>query len=277
MVLTQTPLLPNDGTLHAIVIELSAAQKGIFSTTLGRAIHAQVLFWLSLANPAIAQMIHDSQDNPISVSGLIGRRRDKGEVREGDKFSIRVSLLQGSLIHALLQGIELWGNETIDLGKLKFTICGISAMPGSNPWVGSSSYELLFKTPPARDDITLQFESPTSFKQEIGIQPLPLPELVFGGLLRRWNLFTLPEYQLVPADWKAVISAASLDTRVLQMESSTEIGSVGWVRYRFPDSRQAQLASILVHFAFFAGVGRKTSRGMGQVRLLQKAPLRRRS
>jgi CRISPR-associated endoribonuclease Cas6 len=276
--LTQTPLLPSDGTLHTVLIELSAAQRGLLPATLGRAIQAQVLSWLSLANPAIAQMIHDSQDNPISLSGLIGQRRSNGEVKEGDDFSIRVSLLQGNLIHPLLQGLELWGNQPITLGKAQFTIRGISAMPGSSPWVGSSSYELLFKTPPVRDDITLQFQSPTSFKQEIGIQPFPLPELVFGSLLRRWNIFTSSEYQLVPPiEWRGLISAASLDTHSLKMESSSEIGSVGWVRYRFPDPKQAQLASILANFAFFAGVGRKTSRGMGQTKLLQKAPLSRKS
>jgi CRISPR-associated endoribonuclease Cas6 len=273
--LTQTPLLPNDGTLHAIVIELSAAQRGVFPTTLGRAIQAQVLAWLSLANPAIAQMIHDSQDNPISLSGLLGHRRSNGDVREGDSFSIRISLLQGSLIHPLLQGIDLWGNKTITLGKCAFVLRGVAAMPGTHAAVGSSSYELLFKTPRSQDDITLQFQSPTSFKQEIGIQPFPLPELVFGGLLRRWNLFAGSDYQIPPIVWRAVVSAAEIKTHALQMESAAEIGSQGWVRYRFPDSSQSQIAAVLAYFSFFAGVGRKTSRGMGQTQLLQKSPIQR--
>ncbi len=40
--------------------------------------------------------------------------------------------------------------------------------------------------------------------------------------------------------------------------------SIGWVRYRFPDPEQARIATILSHFAFFSGVGRKTALGMGQ-------------
>jgi CRISPR-associated endoribonuclease Cas6 len=274
MELTQTPLLPNDGTLHAIIIDLNAAQRGYLPATLGRAIQSQVLTWFGLANPAIAEMIHDNQDNPISLSGLIGHRRPKGEVREGDQFSIRISLLQGSLIHFLLQGLELWGNQPITLGKCAFVIRGISAMPGSHPGVGSSSYELLLKTPRIQDDITLQFQSPTSFKQEGGIQPFPLPELVFGSLQRRWNLFAPEAYQIPHLEWKALTSAAQIETHAMQMESASEIGCQGWARYRFPHPTQAQIASVLAYYAFFAGVGRKTSRGMGQAKLLQAPPIR---
>ena len=244
-------------------------------TTLGRAIQAQVLSWLSLADPNIAQMIHDAQDNPIALSDLMGHRRQKGEVREGDPFSIRISLLQGSLIHPLLQGLELWGNKPITLGKCTFVIRGISAMPGSHSWVGSSSYELLLKTPRIQDDITLEFQSPTSFKQALGIQIFPLPELVFGSLLRRWNIFAGDAYQIPDIEWRGLASAAAVETHALQMESKAEIGSQGWVCYRFTDPNQAQIASVLSYFAFFAGVGRKTSRGMGQTKLLQTSPVNR--
>jgi len=36
------------------------------------------------------------------------------------------------------------------------------------------------------------------------------------------------------------------------MEGGSEIGTQGWVRYRFPDIEQAKNATVLAHFAFFA-------------------------
>ena len=51
------------------------------------------------------------------------------------------------------------------------------------------------------------------------------------------------------------------------MEAGAEIGTVGWVKYRFPDPEQARIATILANFAVFSGVGRKTAMGMGQVRI----------
>ncbi|MUG97550.1 hypothetical protein F7734_36595 [Scytonema sp. UIC 10036] len=38
---------------------------------------------------------------------------------------------------------------------------------------------------PAQNTIDLRFSSPTSFKQVKNVQPFPLPDLVFNGLLRR--------------------------------------------------------------------------------------------
>jgi CRISPR-associated endoribonuclease Cas6 len=272
---TKIPMLPSDGTLHAIAIEVNATQNGTLPRSLGRAIHAQVLAWLNLADPSIAQIVHDSQDNSFAISGLISNRRTGNEIRRGDRFLIRVSLLQGILLHPILQGLEMWGNKEFQLDRCSFIVRGIMAMPGSHVCVGSSSYELLFKNPQIKDDICLEFQSPTSFKHSVGIQPIPLPELVFGTLLRRWNLFAGETYRLPIVEWQGLISAAAIETRALPMENSHEIGSEGWVRYRFPIPEQAKIASILAHFAFFAGVGRKTSRGMGQTKLLKIAPISR--
>lgn len=48
------------------------------------------------------------------------------------------------------------------------------------------------------------------------------------------------------------------------MEGGAEIGTQGWVKYRFNEPEQAQIATSLAHFAVFAGIGRKTAMGMGQ-------------
>jgi CRISPR-associated endoribonuclease Cas6 len=113
-------------------------------------------------------------------------------------------------------------------------------------------------------DITLQFLTPTSFKQNQNIQPFPLPDLVFNSLLRRWNRFAPAELQFPQVQWQALISAFELKTHALKMEAGAEIGAKGWIKYRFPDPEQARIASVLANFAVFSGVGRKTAMGMGQ-------------
>ncbi len=120
---------------------------------------------------------------------------------------------------------------------------------------------------PTQKTIELQFTSPTSFKQYQNIQPFPLPELVFGNLLRRWNKFASTELQFPQIQWQGLVSAFELETHALKMEAGAEIGTVGWVKYRFLDPEQARIATILANFAVFAGVGRKTAMGMGQVRI----------
>lgn len=260
-------------TLHSLVVELAAADRGNPPPTLSRALHALVMNWLKLGNSQIAEEIHVSQESPLSLSGLLGNRRPQG-TQAGDGFYFRICLLDGSLLEPLLMGIEQWGTQPLVLGQFPFVIRSIYTLPGTHQLAGSADYRLLANTPLTMADIELNFLSPTSFKQSQGIQPFPLPELVFGNLQRRWNAFAPEEMKLNAVDWEGLVSAYELKTYALKLEGGSEIGAQGWVRYRFPVAEQAKVATILAHFAFFSGVGRKTSMGMGQAQLVT-AGLRR--
>jgi CRISPR-associated endoribonuclease Cas6 len=253
-------------TLYSLVVELAAADRGNIPPTLSRALHGLVMNWLNLGNPQIADSIHASQESPLSLSGLLGNRRPRG-TQAGDNFYFRICLLDGSLMEPLLVGIEKWGTQPLILGQFAFALRSIYTLPGTHRLAGSADYRLLANTPQTTTDIELNFLSPTSFKQSRGIQPFPLPELVFGSLLRRWNAFAPEELNFSAVEWEGLVSAYELKTHALKMEGGSEIGTQGWVRYRFPNAEQAKLATVLAHFAFFSGVGRKTSMGMGQTQL----------
>lgn len=261
--LVPSPTLRESVALYSIVVQLGAAEKGHIPATLGRAIHSQVMQWLQLGDAAVAQAVHSSQVAPLGLSGLIGRRR-KGATQPDDSFYFRISLLDGDLLEPLLEGVEVWGPEPISLGKFPFILRSVEALPGGHQQVRIGDYNLLCRAAPTRDDIALEFTSPTSFKQQKTIQPFPLPDLVYGSLLRRWNTFAPQRLHLPNIEWQGMVSAFDLHTRALRLEGGPEIGSVGWVKYRFPDPEQARIATILAHYAFYAGVGRKTTMGMGQ-------------
>ncbi|MEA5521663.1 CRISPR-associated endoribonuclease Cas6 [Limnoraphis robusta Tam1] len=252
-------------TLHSWVIELGAADNGIIPATLSRAIHGQVMNWLQLSSSEIADNIHKMQSSPFSLSGLIGNRRIKGN-QAGDRFLIRISLLDDTLVQPLLSGIEKWGNQPIILGKFPFVFRHLYTLPGTHRLSGSTSYEVLSQTPAFGESLTLDFLSPTSFKQTDDIQTFLLPELVFGSLERRWNQFAPENLQFPSQEWRGKVSAYELKTYALKMEGGGEIGAQGWVKYRFNNSQQMKIAMILAQFAFFSGVGRKTAMGMGQAR-----------
>ena len=259
---------PKSTAIYSLVVLLGSAGKGQLPKTLGRAVHAQVLDWMQAGNPVIAQAIHSTQTSPISLSGLVGKRRKYG-TQPDDEFYFRISLLDGDLLQSLLTGIDKWGTQPISLGKFPFVCRGVEALPGGHRQVQIGDYRLLAKTSLVRDDISLEFQSPTAFKQgKKTIQPFPLSELVFGSLLRRWNAFAPEDLHFPQIEWQGRVSAFDLKTQVLRLEGGPQIGSVGWVRYRFPDAEQARIASILAQYAFFAGVGYKTTMGMGQVQAL---------
>jgi CRISPR-associated endoribonuclease Cas6 len=253
-------------TLHSIVIELVSADVGDLPPTLSRALHALVLKWLAAANPSVAEAVHASQNSPLTISGLLGYRR-QGGVRVGDNFYFRIGLLDGSLIEPLMQGFEVSENQSLILADFPFLLRHMYALPGTHQLAGAADYALLFNPPQVLNDIELHFLSPTSFKHNQGVQTFPLPELVFNSLHRRWNIFAPEKYHLPACEWDALVTAYELKTHALKMEGGAEIGAQGWVRYRFMSSEMARMATILANFAFFAGVGRKTAMGMGQTQI----------
>ncbi|MFN6514382.1 MAG: CRISPR system precrRNA processing endoribonuclease RAMP protein Cas6 [Nostoc sp. CreGUA01] len=257
---------PKFSTLHSIVVELAAADVGEIPPTLSRALHALVLKWLAAANSSLAETIHASQNSPLTISPLLGNRR-QGGVRVGDYFYFRIGLLDGALVEPLMRGFEQSETQSLVLADFPFILRQIYALPGTHQLAGAADYALLSNPPQVLNDIELHFLSATSFKQNQVVQTFPLPELVFNSLHRRWNVFAPEQYQLPNCEWNAVVTAYELKTYALKMEGGTEVGAQGWVRYRFSDAEMARMATILANFAFFAGVGRKTAMGMGQTQL----------
>jgi CRISPR-associated endoribonuclease Cas6 len=259
-------MLDSPYSLHLIEIEVVATKTGDLNSSLNRALHAQIINWISTVDENIARQIHNSQVSPLTVSGLLSRS-DPNKVQAGREMNFRVGLMDGRILPPLLQALNQVEKDTLYLTEFPFKIKQVLAMPDNNSTAQFSTYEDLAKISQAHDQIELQFLSPTSFKQGSQIiQPFPLPELVFNGLLRRWNVFAPPSLRFQLTEWQGMIAAYDLKTQALKMKAD-EIGSIGWIRYEFPNPEQARIATILAHFAQFAGIGRKTAMGMGQVRL----------
>jgi CRISPR-associated endoribonuclease Cas6 len=237
----------NTNTLHVIHISLIATAP--LPSTLGRAIHAQCFQWFANTDAALAQHLHQQENVPFTT----GIRYITSK-----KMQLRITLLKQELLAPLLWGLH------INLGS-EIMLAGVPCRLGNSIDISQASSFRELAQLPTQNTIELKFLSPTSFKQAGKIQPFPLPELVFGSLLRRWNAFSPSELKFPSVEWNAQVSAFEMKTYALKLEAGAEIGAEGWVKYRFLDAEQARIATILAHFARFAGVGRKTAMGMGQV------------
>jgi CRISPR-associated endoribonuclease Cas6 len=120
-----------------------------------------------------------------------------------------------------------------------------------------------------------RFLSPTGFKRDNRQIFLPLPELVFGSLLRKWRAL------LEPGAWSGVenalprieIQSYRIQSHAVKLKAdagrkSDRIlrGFTGETEYSFRalTGTECEALSALSFFAFFAGVGYKTSQGMGE-------------
>jgi CRISPR-associated endoribonuclease Cas6 len=144
-------------------------------------------------------------------------------------------------------------------------------------WTGETSCESLAAVALQHGNrlpraVTLEFISPTAFKSQEMQMPLPLPGLVFGSLVERWNAFSAvaldPDLRRF-ANERVAISRYRLESKPVPTKNGAlRIGGVGQVTYTALDDDRYALAglNILADFALYSGVGVQTTTGMGQCR-----------
>lgn len=167
--------------------------------------------------------------------------------------------------------------SSLRLGGAEFRVSGVAVTPDANSWSGTLGYERLLenwrtKTPSGR--VRLRFLSPTTFASHggrVSWARFPEPDLVFGSLARRWN-----DLSGFPFD-EQIVRHALAQTRIDGYSLDTErppgiddyirgfIGSCSYSSARDAPLDVRRCINVLADYAFFAGVGVKTTMGMGQV------------
>jgi CRISPR-associated endoribonuclease Cas6 len=168
-------------------------------------------------------------------------------------------------------------------------VTGATLDPARHPWAGQSSYQdlaapfLLGGQEKVSRKVRLEFVSPITFRSGGRYVPLPLPELVFGSLLDRWQTFAPialhPEVRRF-AEEAVVLSQYKLRTRGLPYkhgekasgeqrgQGGWQIGFTGQVIFTAlnPDRYWLNVLHLLAAYAFYSGVGYQTGTGLGQAR-----------
>jgi CRISPR-associated endoribonuclease Cas6 len=199
----------------------------------------------------------------------------KQAIPPGTQCWWRVSLLDDTLFGKLTQ---LWLNlnpeQPWHLGPANLFITSILGTPQSTqPWANACSYSQIYEQASEENrTITLSFATPTAFRQGKYDSSLPTRESVFNGLLSRWNKYSGIEMNNLAIE--AIFpSFVDIRTEIIPDSRSKFIGIVGEVTYRIMgDLEPLQIKQInaLADFALYAGVGRKTTMGMGMGRRVKR-------
>jgi CRISPR-associated endoribonuclease Cas6 len=278
-------------SLLSLVLTLKPREAVPAPLHLGRAAHAALLRAVNALNPALAAQLHDappgeSGPKPFTCSSLMGKRAE-GRLDPNGAYMLRYTALTSELSSLLL---GTWSAErqseirdaksAIELDGVLFDVVDRPARSDDSLWAAQTTFEelsapwLLARQEPAQR-VSLLFASPTTFHSGGRSVPLPLPELVFGSLLERWNAFApvaLPEETRRYAAECLAVSRYDLETRSLPFkEGAVKIGMVGQVTFAAThyDRYWLSLINLLAEFALFAGVGAGVTMGMGQTRCLR--------
>jgi len=306
--------------LLSLVLTLQPTRLASLPPRLGRAAYAILLDRLAAADPALAASLHAGDGpKPVTCSDLMGTR-DEGRVAPDLAYTLRYTALTAPVAAALAVAFapgDTLTFEGVDLRveaiapnhcELRIANCELrigeagsaignpqSPNPQSipSPWPGADDYDALAARhlrpsgPAPASTWTLLFTSPTAFRSQGLTQALPLPSLVFGSLVARWNAFApvaLPEeevrrysHECVAISRFALRSAPGWE-RGQGDARGMRIGAIGKVTYSALNRDRYWLAvfGLLAGFARYAGLGMLTTMGMGQVRAVENEPQRSR-
>lgn len=260
--------------------------------TLARPLHAAVLEQVSrISRDSADEMHRGDKRRGFTVSTLLDVSQETRALESGRTYRFRLTSLSrggGTILDAfepaVLPDFRLLGCRMENVGLVR----------EDHPKVGQSSYERILRRhlagaadgdPPRR--IGFAFASPTRCEAADPSRGLfPEPDLVFHGLAEKWLRFA-PEPPSAIGEvlrCAGVIAARSLRISRYTLETSpvffrgsagrqafTKIGFQGVVEYVADpeaDPRALLVLRALSDFAFFAGVGARTTMGMGQTRPL---------
>lgn len=266
--------------LLSIIFELKSATSARLPSYLGRANQAQLMAWLDQIDPGLASDLHAASElRPVTCSSLLGssHRGDRIEVVPEGTYAVRFTSLHPDVSVRIDRWLRTKPPLQWVLHNHVFAVDAIYCDKDRHNWSDLTTYdELAAKHMLGTGDtdarVSLEFASPTAFRSGGIHVPVPMPGLVFGSLVDRWNAFSsvqLPDDMRAFGETAVAVSRYQLRTESLQHKgNATMIGAIGVVTYTAMERDRYWLAvmNLLADFALYSGVGIKTTSGMGQVR-----------
>lgn len=278
----------------ALVVHTRSTKPLTIKQHMGRAIQQLHLDIVRRADPKLADELHREghAPKPYAVSGLLrpnGTQSLIGELSTEAPTWFRLVGLRQDVSAAL----EQFAASPPDQVEIDRDVWRVECVSWDDSWAGRTSIAALIQStmmaaPPA--EFRLLTATPTAFHSDGLDSVLPTPNLVFGSLQNRWTSFSnlpLPESLNTYARWLLSVTRCRIETQAIKLKNgSLQTGFVGSATYSLetgneqfqksnPDAAReirrsaGQMAGalrLLAAFAFFSGIGIKTTAGMGMCR-----------
>lgn len=269
--------------IFSAVIKIQPAQDVILPACTGNYIHGFLYNLLSsFSNINVSTMHEDKGASSFSVSPINGMFEKVGKasilLSSLKEYWFRITVYDTSFSEYLMSEFTKSKDREITIAEHKFKVIDIVLDNSEHEWAGTSNYSRIYRKyvidqKDVERKITLNFYTPTTFSAGDHNFILPLPETVFNNLLEKWIRygevpFSKEEFLLWIRE-NIVVSKFEIRTRMWDFKKYKYVGFVGNVE--FLDTSKSEnvyrcLWNVLSDFAFFAGIGAKTTMGMGMVK-----------
>lgn len=263
----------------ALMLSICPVAPATVAQHLGRAAHAALLQAVAATDAPLAERLHGQTGvKSFAVSDLLGvaAGRNGRRVVPDQSYGLRWVGVSAEL-DVVLRGWAAAPPATLTLDGTVFTVTGATLDRAVQPWAGQAEWndllalEQVGRVPPHH--LAVEFWSPTTFRSNGRNIVLPLPELVFGSLLERWNAASPVAMPTELRRWAGealLLGRYDLQARWLPMFGAGETAFTGKVSYTVTQHERyyVHCCQALLRWGFFCGVGAKTSMGLGMVSLI---------
>ena len=268
--------------LYSVVFELRVSRATTISGATRHLTHALFLNFIRQFNLALSASLHNLPGpKPFTISALLGvEPLAENLTLPGEQIcSLRITLLDGGDLWRHLSTYVLQ-TEVVQVhfgpAALRLTRLITSTSADLTGWAAITDWQTLARLP-AQRVITLQFASPTAFNlgdRAFGL--FPKPSLIWESLRRAWNAYAPQHLKMDKHRLRTFliehVSVLDCDiaTAMWSFPQYVQKGFVGTCTYQIQEEDDGIAANLttLAAFARYAGIGYKTTMGMGQARAL---------
>jgi len=268
--------------LYSIVFELRVRYAATISGATGRLALALFLNLIKQFDPALSASLHDmTGPKPFTISPLLGVEQLAQNITlPGEQVcSLRITLLDGGDLWHRLSTYALQTEVVqVHLGPAVLRLTRLITSSSADPtgWADITDW-LTLAGLPAQHVITMQFTSPTAFNLgDRAFELFPKPSFIWESLQRVWNAYAPQHLRMDKQRLRMFLieHVSVLDCNIATMMWSfsqyVQKGFVGTCTYQIQEEDEGIAANLttLAAFARYAGIGYKTTMGMGQARAL---------
>ena len=240
----------------------------------GKASHGLFYKLIADLDPELAASLHSMDDIKPFTTAFRGRLIHENRrwlIPAAEPFTIILTGMDFGMEEAI--GVTAWRLSSNREAVMISGVRDVRILPDGIRIEQCSARELLERAQPAQR-IGMSFDTPTAFRKSGKHLLFPLPENVFGSLARKWNAFGDECLEIDPdriAD-SIMVQQFNIRTAMLEFGSFRQIGFIGNVTFDLSDldREHRRVIALLAEWARFAGIGAKTTMGMGQSRLLSE-------
>jgi len=258
---------------YSIVVKLIALDDGRYDFYPGQKLHSLFLNFVRQADQETAKHLHDEdREKSFTVSSFLGKAIEGPiQIEKSSSYFIRLTTLDDHTFDVLFSGLimKMTQRENIRIGNIEYKVVEAFFDGEQSNWAGRASEEELLNKQYTSNLIKLRFHTPTVFRTGDQHCRYPIPQKIFTGLLGKFNKYS--RYKIdeqIESKFKEItITEKKTQSRRIVLRDFYLEGFIGDVTFKVPeqDKQLIRVANTLADFAFYAGVGYKTTMGLGQV------------